>query len=206
MRAFAAMTFAFLAGCGVFWEDPFFPVEVSPLNWVEIHYYNASKQPIRRTSVRLTGSGTVEVRTGDARRISDDFAKDLAGSDAAYSERRFEVDAEHVRDVFQRLVNAGLFDRDRCFKTADEEDLVEGRFIAVRAAIDNKTYSEHDNLFQTDPDLGEIAHNVVLEFRRPSAGRRARRPAAKDARAKDAKAKDGAGRNLRPRATEDFRP
>ena len=48
---------AFISGCGLFWEDPYVDVTVTPLNWIEIHYYNATREPIRRVNVRITGSG-----------------------------------------------------------------------------------------------------------------------------------------------------
>jgi hypothetical protein len=79
---------------------------VTPLNWIEIHYYNATREPIRRVNVRITGSGRVEVKSGTARRVSDSFAKDIAGDTVAnYRERVYNVDANHVREVFQDLVN-----------------------------------------------------------------------------------------------------
>jgi polar amino acid transport system substrate-binding protein len=57
---------AFISGCGLFWEDPYVDVTVTPLNWIEIHYYNATREPIRRVNVRITGSGRVEVKSGTA--------------------------------------------------------------------------------------------------------------------------------------------
>ena len=166
-----ALLLATFAGCGLFWDDPYVAVTVTPLNWVEIHYYNATREPIRRVNVRITGSGRVEVKSGTARRVSDSFAKDLAGDTTDnYRERVYDVDAEHVREVFQDLVNAGLFDKDKMFtKTTHPSN---GRFVAVRAAIDNKTYSESKNLFEEDPDLAERIYNVVLEFNRPTLGRK----------------------------------
>lgn len=160
-----------LVGCGLFWDDPYVTVTVTPLNWVEIHYYNATREPIRRVSVRITGSGRVEVKSGTARRVSDSFAKDIAGDTVAnYRERIYDVDSNHVREVFQDLVNAGLFDKDKMFtKTKHPSN---GRFVAVRAAIDNKTYSDSKNLFEEDPELAERIYNVVLEFNRPVLGRR----------------------------------
>ena len=160
-----------LAGCGLFWDDPYVDVTVTPLNWVEIHFYIATREPIRRVNVRITGSGRVEVKSGTARRVSDSFAKDIAGDTVAnYRERVYDVDADHVREVFQDLVNAGLFDKDKMFtKTKYPSN---GRFVAVRAAIDNKTYSESVNLFEEDPDLAERIYNVVLEFNRPILGRK----------------------------------
>ena len=166
-----ALLLAMLAGCGLFWDDPYVTVTVTPLNWVEIHYYNATREPIRRVNVRITGSGRVEVKSGTARRVSDSFAKDIAGDTTDnYRERIYDVDAEHVREVFQDLVNAGLFDKDKMFtKTTHPSN---GRFVAVRAAIDNKTYSESKNLFEEDPELAERIYNVVLEFNRPTLGRK----------------------------------
>jgi hypothetical protein len=158
-------------GCGPFWVNPWITVQESQLNWVEIHYYNATREPIRRVNVRITGSGRVEVKSGTARRVSDSFAKDIAGDTTDnYRERVYDVDAEHVREVFQDLVNAGLFDKDKMFtKTTHPSN---GRFVAVRAAIDNKTYSESKNLFEEDPELAERIYNVVLEFNRPTLGRK----------------------------------
>ena len=168
--AFAALLSLF-AGCGLFWDDPYVDVTVTPLNWIEIHYYNATREPIRRVNVRITGSGRVEVKSGTARRVSDSFAKDIAGDTVTnYRENIYDVDADHVREVFQELVNAGLFDKDKMFtKTKYPSN---GRFVAVRAAIDNKTYSDSTNIFEEDPELAERIYNVVLEFNRPVLGRK----------------------------------
>ena len=159
-----------LSGCGLFWDDPYVTVTATPLNWCEIHYYNATRDPVRRVSVRITGSGFVDVKSGTSRRVSDSFAKSM--DDATwddYRNRQFSVDPEHVREVFQNLVNAGLFDRDKMFTSTKYPS--QGRFLAVRAAIDNKTYSEVKNIFEEDPDLAERLYNVVLEFNRPTLGR-----------------------------------
>ena len=78
--AFFAVSFS---GCGLFFDDPYVDVTVTPLNWVEIHYYNATREPIRRVNVRITGSGRVEIKSGTARRVSDSFAKDIAGDTVA---------------------------------------------------------------------------------------------------------------------------
>lgn len=160
-----------ISGCGLFWEDPYVDVTVTPLNWIEIHYYNATREPVRRVNLRITGSGRVEVKSGTARRVSDSFAKDIAGDTVAnYRERVYNVDADHVREVFQDLVNGGLFDREKTFKKTKYPS--NGRFVAVRAAFDNKTYSEPDNIFETDPELAERIYNVVIEFNQPTLGRK----------------------------------
>lgn len=167
--AFSAL--AILGGCGRFWEDPYVTVTTTPLNWMEIHYYNARHDPPRRVSVRINGLGHVETKTGTSRLVSDSFAKGF--SDETWGDVRqheYNVDPEHVREVFQNIVNAGLFDKDKMFKSTSEPS--KGRFIAVRAAIDNKTFSEPENLFETDPELAELLHGVVLEFNRPTLNRR----------------------------------
>ena len=164
-----------ISGCGLFWDDPYVTVTVTPLNWCEIHYYNATREPVRRVSVRITGAGFVDVKSGTSRRVSDSFAKSM--DDATwddYRARQFSVDPEHVREVFQNLVNAGLFDRDKMFTSTKYPS--HGRFLAVRAAMDNKTYSEVKNLFEEDPELAERLYNVVLEFNRPTLGRQRTAP------------------------------
>ena len=149
LRGFALAFFAMgISGCGLFWDDPYVDVTVTPLNWIEIHYYNATREPVRRVNVRITGSGRVEVKSGTARRVSDSFAKDIAGDNVAnYRERVYNVDAEHVREVFQDLVNGGLFDREKVLKKTKYPS--NGRFVAVRAAFDNKTYSEPASLLES---------------------------------------------------------
>ena len=165
-KAWLLLPLAFLAGCGLFFDDPYVQVTTTPLNWCEIHYYNAMRDPIRRTSVRVTGIGHVEVKTGTSRRVSDSFAKN--NTDATWDDIRtsqYTVDPEHVREVFQTLVNAGLFDRDKMFTSTKHPPT--GRFIAVRAAIDNKTFSEPQNMYEEDPELADRIYNVVLEFSQP---------------------------------------
>ena len=159
-----------ISGCGLFWDDPYVTVTVTPLNWCEIHYYNATREPVRRVSVRITGAGFVDVKSGTSRRVSDSFAKSMDDETwDDYRARQFSVDPEHVRELFQNLVNAGLFDRDKMFTSTKYPS--QGRFLAVRAAIDNKTYSEVKNLFEEDPELAERLYNVVLEFNRPTLGK-----------------------------------
>ena len=113
----------------------------------------------------------MEVKSGTARRVSDSFAKDIAGDTVAnYREKIYDVDADHVREILQDLVNAGLFDRDKVFRKTKHPS--NGRFVAVRAAIDNKTYSEPENVFEADPELAERLYNIVMEFNQPVLGRK----------------------------------
>ena len=168
---FLILTLLTIPGCGLFWDDPYVKVTTTPLHWCEIHYYNATREPVRRVSVRLTGAGFVDVKSGTSRRVSDSFAKSMDDKTwDDYRARQYNVDPEHVREVFQNLVNAGLFDRDKMFTSTKYPS--QGRFLAVRAAIDNKTYSEVKNLFEEDPELAERLYNVVLEFNRPVLSRK----------------------------------
>ena len=166
LKSLLLLPLAFLAGCGLFFDDPYVQVTTTPLNWCEIHYYNATRDPVRRVAVRITGAGFVDVKSGTSRRVSDSFAKSM--DDATwddYRNRQFNVDPEHVREVFQNLVNAGLFDKDKMFTSTKYPS--QGRFIAVRAAIDNKTFSEPQNMYEEDPELADRIYNVVLEFSQP---------------------------------------
>ncbi len=185
-----------LAGCGLFWDDPYVTVTTSPLNWIEVHYYNANREPIRRETVRVNGTGFVEVKSGTSRRVTDSFAKSI--TDATwddYHTQNYYVDQEHVREVFQDLVNGGLFDREKFLKSTKHPS--PGRFIAVRAAMDNKTYSEPKNLFEEDPELAEMLYNVVRQFKRPTLGRKkgiaVGRPIARDGESESEDKKDEKG-------------
>ena len=116
-RWLACLSLAGAAGCGIFWDDPYVQVTTTPLNWIEVHYYNANREPIRREAVRVTGAGFVEVRAGTSRRVSDSFAKSV--TDETWDDcntQQYQVDPEHVRELFQDLVNAGLFDKDKMLR------------------------------------------------------------------------------------------
>lgn len=159
-----------LTGCGPFWVDPYFTVRDSPLNWVEISYYNlglkaSDKSAVRRTWVRLSGTGLVEVRSGTSELVTNDFAKDYRSKEwANIRTSRINVDVGHINEIFQNLVNYGLMDREKTGKRTSEK--VIDRFIAVKANISNNTYSEQENIFEVDPDLAEELLDVVRVFSR----------------------------------------
>ena len=170
-RLIACGAVALLAGCGLFWDDPYVTVTPDALNWLEIHYYNATRDPVRRVSVRITGAGFVDVKSGTSRLVSDSFAKNFESAEwGDIRNVQYNVDASHVCEMFQDLVNAGLFDRDKMFRSTKYPS--PGRFIAVRAAMENKTYSEPKNMFEEDPELAERLYNIVLQFKRPVLGRK----------------------------------
>ena len=169
MRASILFTFSLLlfTGCGPFWVDPYITVEESALNWVDIHYYNMSRQPIRRIGVTLHGTGRVEVKKGTSELVSNDFAKRYKEENwSKIKTYRVQINPDQANDIFQNLVNFGLLDREKTFKASKKES--HDRFIAVKANINSNTYSDNVNMFEEDPDLAEQLLDVVREFEHPA--------------------------------------
>lgn len=167
--ALAALFFA--GGCGLLAEQPYVQVTESPLNWIELHYYHSvTNKPIRRINVRICGDGTVETLSGTSRLVSDSFANNP--SDGTWEDirrNRYTADRARIRDMFQELVNADLFRREKFGRSGPPST---NRFLAVRAAIDCKNYSERVNMYEEDPELAELLYNAILEYYRPGAGSR----------------------------------
>ena len=162
-------TFSLLlfTGCGPFWVDPYITVEESALNWVDIHYYNMSRQPIRRIGVTLHGTGLVEVKKGTSELVSNDFAKRYKEENWSKIETyRVQINPDQANDIFQNLVNFGLLDREKTFRASKKES--HDRFIAVKANINSNTYSDNVNMFEEDPDLAEQLLDVIREFEHPA--------------------------------------
>ena len=162
-------TFSLLlfTGCGPFWVDPYITVEESALNWVDIHYYNMSRQPIRRIGVTLHGTGLVEVKKGTSELVSNDFAKRYKEENwSKIKTYRVQINPDQANDIFQNLVNFGLLDREKTFKASKKES--HDRFIAVKANINSTTYSDNVNMFEEDPDLAEQLLDVIREFEHPA--------------------------------------
>ena len=160
-------SFLILPGCGPFWVDPYITVRESSLNWVAIHYYNMSRQPIRRIGVEIYGNGMVLVKKGTSELVSNDFAKRYKEDDwTKVKTSRIQIDTKAANDIFQNLVNYGLLDREKTWKASKKE--VQDRFIAVKANICSNTYSDNVNMFEEDPDLAEQLLDVVREFENPS--------------------------------------
>ena len=162
-------TFSLLlfTGCGPFWVDPYITVEESALNWVDIHYYNMSRQPIRRIGVTLHGTGLVEVKKGTSELVSNDFAKRYKEENwSKIKTYRVQINPDQANDIFQNLVNFGLLDREKTFRASKKES--HDRFIAVKANIICITYSDNVNMFEEDPDLAEQLLDVIREFEHPA--------------------------------------
>ena len=161
------LTSSLLSGCGPFWVDPYIVVQESSLNWVIIHYYNMSREPIRRIGIEIYGNGLVLVKKGASELVSNDFAKRHKSEDwSDIRTRRLQIDPRQANDIFQNLVNFGLLDREKTFKASKKP--VQNRFIAVSANINSNTYSDNVNIFEEDPDLAEHLLDVIREFDNPA--------------------------------------
>lgn len=158
--AFSLLAFS---GCGPFWVDPYITVKESNLNWVEIHYYDMNRKPIRRTGVEIFGNGLVVVKRGASELVSNDFAKRHESEDwGKIRTARLQIDPKAANDIFQNLVNFGVLDREKTGRASKKGKF--DRFIAVKANFCNNTYSDNVNMFEEDPDLAEQLLDVVREF------------------------------------------
>ncbi|MBO5750872.1 MAG: hypothetical protein J6R80_00515 [Kiritimatiellae bacterium] len=166
-KFFSVLVLCLLAvGCGPFWVDPYITVEESSLNWVAIHYYNMNKKPIQRIGVEIYGNGQVYVKKGSSELVSNDFAKHHKREGwHDIRTKRIMIDPKDANDIFQNLVNHGVLDREKTFKSAEKGTI--NRFIAVKANICNNTYSDNVNMFEEDPDLAEQLLDVIREFDTP---------------------------------------
>jgi len=167
--SFSLLLSAFsFSGCGPFWVNPYITVTDSPLNWMIIHYYSIKKDhPIRRISVEIRGTGYVEVKKGTSELVSNDFAKKYNAKDWRNVRTfRINIPPEHVKDIFQDLVNHGVLDREKTGKASDRKEF--DRYVAVKANLNNTTFSDNENIFKVDPDLAERLVDVVREFESPA--------------------------------------
>ena len=63
-------------------------------------------------------------------------------------------------------MNHGVLDHEKTWKASKKEKF--DRFIAVKANLNNVTYSDNVNIFEEDPDLAEQLLDVVREFENPA--------------------------------------
>lgn len=161
----------FLTGCESYFENPYFTVEESGLNWLSIRYYNYRKKPIQKINVRIDGNGIITVKSGTSPLVSNPFAAQMTQDNwMDVQQTQTVIPREEVIPIFQMLVDSGLFvERDRS-KTAT----ITNEAIFVSANIQNKTTGfADDDIFATDPELGEHLRNVIMMYYRPKPKRRA---------------------------------
>jgi hypothetical protein len=159
---------AVFCGCQSFFNNPYFKVKESGLNWVSIRHYNYKSVPIQRVSVRIDGNGIVTVREGASLLVSNPYA---AGNDSPYwndvRETRITLPREDVIPIYQMLVDRGLF-KDRM--KGDSANTNEAIFVS--ANIQCKTCGNEDDIYGSDPELAEHLKNVVMMFYHPQPKKR----------------------------------
>ena len=159
---------AVFCGCQSYFDNPFFTVKESGLNWVSIRHYNYTAKPVQRVSVRIDGSGVVTVREGASMLVSNPFAAN--SSDPNWNdirETRITLPREETVQLLQMLVDRGLF-KDR--RKGDSVNTNEAIFVS--ANIECKTCGSEDDIYGSDPELAECLKNVTMMFYHPQPKRR----------------------------------
>ncbi len=124
-----------------------FEVEVSSLNWAVIAYTPRAGDRDFRFPCRLSlfGSGEIQFRTGRSPQVFDEFSHRV--DDPHWNELvedRVNIGEEAMRDVFQQLVDAGVFYEQWHRVRRGEEP--RPPMVRVRAKIDgNETLRIVDN-------------------------------------------------------------
>ena len=124
-----------------------FEVKASSLNWAEIAYTPRAGDRDFHHPCRLSlyGSGEIQFRTGRSPRVFDDFSHKV--DDPYWNdivEDRAHIGEEAMRDVFQELVDAGVFYDDRYRVSKGEEP--QPPMVRIRAKFDgNDTMRVVDN-------------------------------------------------------------
>jgi hypothetical protein len=116
-----------------------FEVSESSLNWAEIVYTPRKGDPDFRFPCRITlyGSGEVQFRTGRSPLVIDDFSQKV--NDPYWNEivvDRIHIGDEAMRDVFQQLIEAGIFYKD--FHRISKGEDPKPPMARIRAKFDGK--------------------------------------------------------------------
>ena len=140
-----------------FYSNPYFKVDESSLNWLEIYYKPvASKQLVR---VRLDGGGVIKIREGSSPLVGDVFAHDNKNERwEDIRDYRLTISKEEVNRLFQELINNGLF-----LEQKKSSDSPEGTAIMAFGNIQNHTI--YSTIYE--PDLYEHLSALVLMFYHP---------------------------------------
>lgn len=152
-----------ISGCfDPFYNNPYFAVEDSALNWLEIYNKQASSKKLTR--VRIDGSGIVKIKTGTSPLVGDAFAKD--STNAQWEDIRNDqitIPRDESVRIFQGLVNNGLFLEQKKNDDSPEDDI-----IMAFGNIGNHTV--YSTIY--DADLHEHLKSLILLFNRPRQRRR----------------------------------
>ena len=169
----------FFAGCR--WNsgmnEPYFKVEKSGLNWVEIRQYETVGR-MQRVRIRIDGNGLVTVRAGTSALVSNSFAANTKHENwEAIRETRITISEDDTGLIFQSLVDAGLFEKPEVIPFVSEVPTLstnETSLVYVSANICSKTVGKADPVAK--PELLEQLRLVVLTFYKPEPIRKQVRP------------------------------
>lgn len=112
----------FMAGlilCGCATLDKYnrkrFKVEYSPLDYVQFSrtITDSDGKPLS-VHLQLDGSGYLECRVGRSSRVGNDFWEDPTGKGGSWHDMRSDrivISREEMLSVYQKLVDAGVFDK-----------------------------------------------------------------------------------------------
>lgn len=140
-----------------FYNEPYFKVEDSGLNWLEI--YNKQVTGKHLVRVRIDGSGIVNIREGTSPLVGDAFAKDNTNERwADIRDYQLTIPREEALNIFQGLVNNGLF-----LEQKKSEDSPDNDIIMAFGNIENHTI--YSTIYE--PGLYEHLKSLVLLFNRP---------------------------------------
>lgn len=158
-----AAVFTITVGCfDPFYHNPYFKVEESSLNWLEIYYKQISSKKLVR--VRIDGGGVIKIREGTSPLVGNEFAhnnKDEKWEDIR--DYQLTISKDESNRIFQELTNNGLF-----LEQKKSKESPEGAAIMAFGNIHNHTI--YSTIY--DPDLYEHLNALVLMFYHPKPKRR----------------------------------
>jgi hypothetical protein len=158
-------------------NEPYFKVEKSALNWVEIRQYEIEGRK-QRVRLRIDGNGLVTVRDGTSALVGNSFAANTKHEDwEDIRETRITISEEDAGLIFQSLVNAGIFEKPEQIPFISDKPTLstnETSFVYVSANINNKTVGASEPVAK--PELLEQLKLVVLTFYKPQPIRKQSRP------------------------------
>jgi hypothetical protein len=159
-------------------NEPYFKVEQSALNWVEIRHYETEGRK-QRVRLRIDGNGIVTVRDGTSALVSNSFAANTKNESwEDIRENRITISEEDTGLIFQSLVNAGIFEKPEKIPFISDVPTLstnETSLVYVSANINNKTVGSSAPVAK--PELLEQLKLVVLTFYKPQPIRKQSRPA-----------------------------
>ncbi len=151
------------SGCfDPFYSNPYFKVEESGLNWLEIYYKQISSKKLVR--VRIDGGGVVKIREGTSPLVGNEFAHDnLNDKWEDIRDYNLTISKAEANRIFQELTNNGLF-----LEQKKSDDAPQGAAIMAFGNIQNHTV--YSTVY--DADLYEHLHAIVLTFYHPQPKRK----------------------------------